>query len=250
MSRRLSQVCTFFSLLFIGFSGSSALARLAPGAKPPQIVTITGMELGDVACYLTYKNLEGKVEEALAVHDLCSQVTLLNKRSRIIFRQAQVLGDSCEGDPECDDLKTVWLVDRANEIAQLLCRQDEILYHGCMLKDGKSLSFCTRKMFKHQFDVLPDYLVVRMGKDKNLQMEIDSKSHAQFKYRMQRLAGPNTRQVFRWTHASKVYLFESSYLNGSRLHGLSTYQNGKKIGFDACFDHDPKEEVMLIPADL
>ena len=245
MSLRLHRVFTCLLLLFTVLPVSSAFARLAPGDKPPKIVTITEMEAGDVGCYLTYKTLDGKVEHALAAHELCSQVTLLNKRSRLMFRQASVLGDSCEGDPECADLKTVWLVDRADEVAQLLCRQDEVLYHGCMLKNGKNLSFCTIKPFKYQFDTLPGYLVVRVGKDETVEIEIDSKSQTQFQYQMQRLAGANTRQTFQWVHASKLYLFESSYLNSRRLHGLSVYQNGKRLEFKACFDHDPGDQELL-----
>ena len=66
---------------------------------------MTAMEMGDVACYLTFRNEAWEEKTALASHDICSQVTLLYQKSEITFRQATVLGDSCEGNPECTDLK-------------------------------------------------------------------------------------------------------------------------------------------------
>lgn len=238
-------------IIAISLCSLSALAKEAPKTHElSEIGVITNLEQGDVACYLSYKTPDGKLKQAMGTHELCGDVTLLNKRSALTLKEGKVLGPSCEGDPECTDLETVWLVVSATLVAEKLCASDETLYHGCMTQDGHSIAFCTRQQFKYQFETTPSYLVVRIGDQKAPRLEVMSGAKGQIISRMQRLAGPNTRQAFRWTHASKVYLFESSYLNGSRLHGLSTYQNGKKIGFDACFDHDPKEEAMLIPADL
>ena len=106
----------------------------ATADKPtsPQVVVITKMEHGDVACYLTFKNSEGKSQNVLGYHEICSQVELLNKRSEIGFSQAKVAGDTCEGDPQCKDLKTVWLVDSATAVAEFLCPENEVLYQEKM----------------------------------------------------------------------------------------------------------------------
>ncbi len=232
------------ALLCAGLVALSVPA-IASTDKPtsPQVVVITKMEHGDVACYLTFKNSAGKSQNVLGVHKICSQVELLNKRSKIRFNQAKVAGDKCEGDPQCKDLKTVWVVDSATAVAEFLCPKDEVLYHGCVTTKGEIISFCTRGKFQYQFDKAPSYLVVRTGTTKKLNMKVASSPKNMIETKMGRYAGANSRLLFRWKYASKSYLFESAYLNGARLHGLSIYQQGKRLAFQACFDHQPGKET-------
>ena len=67
---------------------------------------------------------------------------------------------------------------------------------------------------------------------------------------MLRLAGSEYSAELWWKHAAKSHLFESSYLNGQRLHGLSVYQGNKQLSFEPCFDHEPEKEVLLKPSDF
>ena len=252
MMKTLSRKAAAASLIAaLTLCSQSALAKDA--SKPrssPEIGVITGLEPGDVGCYLSYKALDGKPKQAMGTPELCGDVTLLNKRSELSLKEGKVLGPSCEGDPECTDLETVWLVVSATLVAEKLCAKDETLYHGCMTETGRSIAFCTREQFKYQFDTMPSYLVVRIGDHKAVSLEVESSAKSQITGQMQRLAGANTRLNFRWSYASKLYLFESSYLNGSRLHGLSVFQNGERLEFEACFDHAPKAEALLTPADF
>ena len=66
-------------------------------------------------------------------------------------------------------------------------------------------------------DVRPNYLVLRVGTRKGINMEVAFKAASDLNYQMLRLAGANTRQSFAWKHAAKSYLFESSYLTVSGL---------------------------------
>lgn len=237
-------------LLLVWLPLSSAVAGEEEIAKSPEVAVVTKMELGDVACYLSYRNAAGEIKEALAAHEICSQVTLLNKTTELTFERSRVLGDGCEGDPECKDLKTVWLVVALRPVAEQLCRADEVLYEGCLTKRGETIAFCTKHQFRGQIRTLPDYFVVRVGTAKGIQIEVSSTSNVPFGYTFERFVGANTRRSIRWVHASKTYLFESSYLNGNTLHGLSIIQNGTLTRFEACSDHDPGEEELLRLKDL
>ena len=238
------------SLSFLAFPLVSLAGNQTTSTKRPQVVVITAMEMGDVACYLTFRNEAWEEKTALASHDICSQVTLLYQKSEITFRQATVLGDSCEGNPECTDLKKVWLVDSAKRFEETLCRDSEVLFHGCTTNKNEIIAFCTEPKSRGVLDVRPNYLVVRVGTRKGINMEVAFKAASDLNYQMLRLAGANTRQSFAWKHAAKSYLFESSYLNGQRLHGLSVYQGNKQLSFEPCFDHEPEKEVLLTPNDF
>ena len=89
------RVC-FLSLVLFSFS-SSASAKV----KKPEVVTITEMESGDVACYLTFKDAKKNLRHAMANHEICLDTTLLNQKSTISYSQAKVLAGRCEGDPDC-----------------------------------------------------------------------------------------------------------------------------------------------------
>lgn len=74
------------------------------------IGTVTAMEAGDVACYLTLRDDKGGVFEELADLDVCEQRSLIGKRVALHYEMNKVISDECQGDPECTKTRTVPLV--------------------------------------------------------------------------------------------------------------------------------------------
>lgn len=71
--------------------------------------TVTGLESGDVACYVTLDYGNGKTEMKTAAFDICDQ-PIKGKKITFKMEKGQVLADSCQGDPECSETKTVDLI--------------------------------------------------------------------------------------------------------------------------------------------
>ena len=81
------------SLSFLAFPLVSLAGNQTTSTKRPQVVVMTAMEMGDVACYLTFRNEAWEEKTALASHDICSQVTLLyqNQKSHFVRLQSWVI---------------------------------------------------------------------------------------------------------------------------------------------------------------
>ena len=81
----------FYPMLAIFvFSGSSS-ANDPKTAKLPEVVTITDMQMGDVACYLAFKDAKNKIRHADASHDICIDTALLNQKATITYRKVNML---------------------------------------------------------------------------------------------------------------------------------------------------------------
>ena len=173
---------------------------------------------------------------------------MLNQKATITYIQASIIAAHCEGDPECPDTETVWIVDSAELVAPKdLCQKDEVLYQGCDTTEGNVISFCTTAKFKNNFDKTPAYLVLRYGTPKKISMEVTSKPKNQIESRMARYAGANTRFVLRWQHEGQTYYFESAYIDDNRLHGMSRYGKDKKVSFETCVDYRPGHQRFTEP---
>lgn len=72
--------------------------------------TITAMEAGDIACYLTLRDDAGVRFREMADFEICEQRSLLNKRVSLTYKQSRVQSASCQGDPDCKKSDTVLLV--------------------------------------------------------------------------------------------------------------------------------------------
>ena len=79
--------------------------------------TITAMNAGDVACYLTLRDDKGARFEEMADFEICQQRALLNKRVALSYRPQSVMSPDCQGDPACKKTRTVALVVGAKPIA-------------------------------------------------------------------------------------------------------------------------------------
>src|SRR5258708_3915817 len=64
--------------------------------------TVTGMETGDIACYLVMKDDRGGMFKEMADFDLCKQRSkLLNRRVALKYTLQSVQSPECQGDPDC-----------------------------------------------------------------------------------------------------------------------------------------------------
>jgi hypothetical protein len=76
--------------------------------------TVTGLESGDVACYLNLKDARGASFQEMADFSLCEQKpSLKGKRVALTYKLAKVMSDECQGDMNCKKTKTVALVTAA-----------------------------------------------------------------------------------------------------------------------------------------
>lgn len=243
--RILNQVMFIMAIIV---TGSSTLAKDSKSEKLAEVGTITNMQMGDAACYISFKDAKNKVRHADASHMICNDTSLLNRKATITYIKASIIAAHCEGDPACPDTETVWIVDSAELVAAKdLCQKGEVLYQGCDTTKGNVISFCTTEKSKNDFDKPPAYLVLRYGKPQKVAMEVISQPTTKIESRMARYAGGNTRLMFRWKHEGKDYLFESAYVEIARIHGMSTYQNDKRLSFEACRDHRPEENKLSEP---
>jgi len=97
-----------FILTVSPFLAAQSLAR-------PDNGTITSLEAGDVACYVEFSH-DGMAHEAMASFDICEQTHLLHKKVSLSYSRQKVLADSCEGNPDCSQTETVWLIDEMTPI--------------------------------------------------------------------------------------------------------------------------------------
>ena len=99
------------------FTGLAMSALFACGTAQPadDAVTLVSVESGDAACYLNVRTAAGTEEALAADFELCpggkSDASRLVGRKVVLERRPeQVMADSCQGDPECNETKTVDLV--------------------------------------------------------------------------------------------------------------------------------------------
>jgi len=89
------------------------------GAAPDPVVTIRGLVAGDVACYVTVSDAAGRSREEMASFDLCEREReLVGRRVRLRHERAKVLAESCQGNPDCTETRTVQLVVEARPVSE------------------------------------------------------------------------------------------------------------------------------------
>jgi hypothetical protein len=90
-----------------------AHVEAAPSA--PDTGLLTQLQMGDVACYVIVKLADGQELTLLGDFDLCEggpndSTALVGKKIRWATKKGAVLGDSCDGNPDCKESKIVDLV--------------------------------------------------------------------------------------------------------------------------------------------
>lgn len=87
-----------------------AVAQSSPPAGKPAVATIVEMNAGDVACYVTLRDERGGKLEEMAAFEVCEKKSLVGRKVRLSWRMGNVLGPSCQGDPNCKETIRVPLV--------------------------------------------------------------------------------------------------------------------------------------------
>lgn len=73
--------------------------------------TVTAVNDGDAACYLSLKDEQGKAFEEVADFSICEKPkAYTGKRVSLNYTLSTVMADACQGDPSCKKTKTVALV--------------------------------------------------------------------------------------------------------------------------------------------
>jgi len=82
-----------------------------------QPVTITAMQAGDVACYVTLTDATGATREEMADFEICEREDLIGTPVTVTTEMGNVMAASCQGDPDCPDSETVRLIVSATPAA-------------------------------------------------------------------------------------------------------------------------------------
>lgn len=86
------------------------------GAKKPEVALLKSMEAGDVACYLTLVNARGEETTQMADFAICEMDALIGRRVQIRRTKANVMAESCQGNPDCTDTETVNLISKVKAL--------------------------------------------------------------------------------------------------------------------------------------
>jgi hypothetical protein len=72
--------------------------------------TLTELQAGDVACYLTLKDDRGAEFSELGDFAICEKTSLVGKRVTLSYSLGNVMADECQGNPDCTKTRRVALV--------------------------------------------------------------------------------------------------------------------------------------------
>lgn len=86
------------------------------GAKKPEVALLKSMEAGDVACYLTLVNARGEETTQMADFAICEMDALIGRRVQIRRTKANVMAESCQGNPDCTETESVNLISRVKAL--------------------------------------------------------------------------------------------------------------------------------------
>ncbi len=106
-----------FAALSLAFASASFAQTAAPttvkvGNFTKQTVgTVTNINEGDLGCYVSLKDDQGKAFEELADFAICEKPkSYLGRRVSLSYTMSSVMADSCQGDPSCKKTRAVALV--------------------------------------------------------------------------------------------------------------------------------------------
>lgn len=98
-------------VLTVSVSAQAPAMVTIDGQTKKAIGTITAMEDGDIACYLSLKDDLGVSFQEMADFELCWQKSaLIGQRVALTYRPVPVQSRECQGDPGCRKSVVVLLV--------------------------------------------------------------------------------------------------------------------------------------------
>lgn len=153
-------------------AGTTALAQgqrvTVGGESKPTTGTIVSLVNADTACAVELREDDGTVRHESADFDLCFQEpSLVGHRVALTWTEANVMAESCQGDPECGDSERIALIATARIIdaaagasaATSFCSAGETIVFACRTRT-KQVSVCASA------DAAPSrgYVQYRFGK--------------------------------------------------------------------------------------
>jgi hypothetical protein len=102
----------------IAFISTAALAQTESTVTIDKVTkktigTVTALNAGDIACYISLKDDQGVAFKEMADFDICDQKpSLLGKRLQLTYTPTSVMSDACQGDPDCKKTKKVILISK------------------------------------------------------------------------------------------------------------------------------------------
>lgn len=109
------------ALALSAFTAAAQTTRVGNETKPTT-GTVTAMESGDIACYLTMTNERGEEITEMADFDICEQTSLIGKRVSLTWTIADVMSHECEGDPDCTKTRKAAIVSGAKALPRAATR--------------------------------------------------------------------------------------------------------------------------------
>jgi hypothetical protein len=111
------------------------------------IGTVTALNAGDIACYITLKDDQGVAFKEMADFDICDQKpSLLGKRLQLTYTPTSVMSDACQGDPDCKKTKKVILITKVKVLetkALNVSSAPQAVQTAASRAADKQSSFCT-----------------------------------------------------------------------------------------------------------
>jgi hypothetical protein len=100
-------------------AADSVLAAEPPSAPagPRQVTAVVrSLTDGDSGCYVVLEGEDGGSFDRIGPFELCERQELTGRRVRVTLGPGEVMADSCQGNPECTERKTVEVVKALEEM--------------------------------------------------------------------------------------------------------------------------------------
>ncbi|MCE3003621.1 MAG: hypothetical protein LW860_13125 [Xanthomonadaceae bacterium] len=135
-------------------AGTTAFAQgprvTVGGESKPSTGTIVSLVNADTACAVELRDDDGAVRHESADFELCfQQPSLVGRRVALTWTEANVMAESCQGDPECGDSERIALIATARIIDEAaggtspttFCSAEETIVFACRTRT-KQVSVC------------------------------------------------------------------------------------------------------------
>lgn len=102
--------------LGVGADESTAPQFHKASAKKTEVALLKSIEAGDVACYVTLVDAKGQETTQMADFAICEMNQLVGRRVQIRRIKANVMAESCQGNPDCKETESVNLISRVKAL--------------------------------------------------------------------------------------------------------------------------------------
>lgn len=117
------------------------------------IAVLKSLDVGDRACYVNLQNSSGQIYQSLANFEICDLNYLVGQKVQLTYEQGNVLASSCNGDMDCNQTETVWLINNMTKHAPREsvstvashCFSNEKTIFSCNTNSNQVISICASK---------------------------------------------------------------------------------------------------------